>query len=124
MSNTLAQIIDVMFFTVVVGAPFCVGPPMVIRAILASSYSRYLAIAAVIVSGLAAFKDIALPFGDLLGSIDGHRPAVSIAIILFWIASSLPKSNGRRWIDLLPVVLLLILFFVFADVSQSMKTLD
>ena len=115
---------DVMFFTAVVGAPYCVGPPMVIRTILASSYSRYFAIAAVVISGLAAFKDIAFPFGELLGSIDGHRPVVSIAIIILWIASSLPKSNGRRWIGLIPVVLFLILFVVFADVSQSMKTLD
>ena len=113
-----------MFFTAVVGAPYFVGPPMVIRAILATSSSRYLAIAAVSVSCLAGFTDVAFPFGELLGSIEGHRPAVSIAIILFWLASSLPKLNGGRWIDLLPLVLFLILFFVFVDLSESMKTLD
>ena len=123
-SNLITQIMDVMFFTAVVGAPFFIGPPMVIRAIMSPSTSRYLAIAAVLISCLAGFTDVAFPFGDLLGSIDGHRPTVSIAIILFWLASSLPKLNGGRWIDLLPIALFLILFLVFVDLSESMKTLD
>lgn len=123
-NKNITQIIDTMFFAAVVGALFCIGLPMLIRAIRARSSSRYLAISALLISCLVGFTEVAFPFGELLGSIDGHRPAVSIAIIFSWLASSLPKANGGRWIDLIPVALFLILYLVFVDQGESMKALD